>query len=199
VNILRASFVVLWLALAGAMPAWSATLTLPELLTSLSQVRTGDARFVEKRRVQALEQTLEYSGRLSFKAPDVFVRETLKPRPERLAVDGNTLTMSQGSRSRTVQLDTVPEAQVMVEAIRGTLTGNAAVLDKHFQTQLSGSAERWTLELVPKDFRLRELVSRIEIGGRQALVLSVALQMADGDQSVMTIEPAAASVPAAAI
>ena len=74
----------LWLgamaSLMPVMPAWSAALTLPELLKSLSQVRAGDARFVEKRRVQALEQTLEYTGRLSFKAPDVFVRETLKPR-----------------------------------------------------------------------------------------------------------------------
>jgi hypothetical protein len=37
-----------------------------------------------------LDRTLQSSGRLSFKAPDSFVRETLKPRHEKLAVDGNT-------------------------------------------------------------------------------------------------------------
>ena len=43
-----------------------------------------------------LERTLESSGRLSFEAPDTFVRETLKPRRDRVAVVGNTLTMSRG-------------------------------------------------------------------------------------------------------
>ena len=93
-----------------------------------------------------LDRTLQSSGRLSFKAPDSFVRETLKPRHEKLAVDGNTLTMSLGERSRTMQLDASPEAAVIVEAIRGTLTGNRATLERLFETTVSGDARAWTLE-----------------------------------------------------
>jgi outer membrane lipoprotein-sorting protein len=91
------------------------------------------------------------SGRLSFEAPDTFVRETLKPSRDRLAVTGNTLTMSRGDRSRTVQLDASPEAAVIVEAIRGTLTGNRAALERLFTPTVGGSAERWTLDLVPRE------------------------------------------------
>jgi outer membrane lipoprotein-sorting protein len=51
--------------------------------------------------VTVLDRTVVTSGRLFFEAPDTFVRETLKPSRDRLAVTGNTLTMSRGDRSRT--------------------------------------------------------------------------------------------------
>jgi outer membrane lipoprotein-sorting protein len=168
---------------------------LPQLTQLLSQVKTGEATFKEKRTVDMLERTLESSGRLSFAAPDTFVRETLKPRQEKVAVVGNNVTMSAGSRSRTVPLDSVPEAAVIMEAIRGTLTGNRELLERHFNAAVSGSAQRWSLELVPIEPRLRELVRSVQLGGQQSQVREVTVTMSDGDRSVMTIEPMAAAVP----
>jgi outer membrane lipoprotein-sorting protein len=175
---------------AAAAPAFD----LGALTTLLGQVRSGEATFVETRRVEMLDRTLMASGRLSFRAPDTFVRETLKPRHEKLAVDGNTLTMSLGERSRTMQLDASPEAAVIVEAVRGTLTGNRAALERLFEASVSGSAEHWTLELVPRDLRLRGQVQSVRLSGREATVREVQVLLADGDRSVMTIEPV---VPAA--
>ena len=40
---------------------------------------------------------------------------------------------------------------MIVEAMRGTLTGNRDALERQFDTSVSGSAERWSLELVPRD------------------------------------------------
>lgn len=166
---------------------------LDTLMVRLAQVKAGEATFTEKRTVFQLDQTqtLESSGRLSFAAPDRFTRETLKPRREQLAVVGNQLTLSQGSRSRTTPLDAVPEAVVIVEAIRGTLTGNRETLERHFTTQLLGGADRWHLDLVPRDARLRGQVSQVRLSGRQAQVREVQVTMTDGDRSVMQIEPAA--------
>jgi outer membrane lipoprotein-sorting protein len=158
-------------------------------------VKSGEATFVEKRQVAQLDQTLESSGRLSFSAPDTFVRETLKPRRERLAVVGNQLTMSQNSRSRSTTLDSVPEAAVIVEAIRGTLTGNRETLERYFTTQLSGAAERWQLDLVPREARLRGQVAQLRVSGRQGQLQEVQMTMADGDRSVMQITPVAESRP----
>jgi outer membrane lipoprotein-sorting protein len=181
-------FVWMMLALAcgaaGAAPA-----DLGSLLQLLAGVKAGEATFTEQRQVtlQDMTRTLESSGRLSFSAPDTFVRETLKPRRERLAVAGNTLTMSQGSRSRSVPLDTVPEAQVLVEAVRGTLTGNRELLDRHFTSQFSGSLEQWTLELVPREALLREQVARVTVSGVRAALTEVQVQLAGGDRSTMKI------------
>jgi outer membrane lipoprotein-sorting protein len=182
----------LLVGLVVGAPVQAAPLTLEALMAQLAQVRRGEARFVEQRHIQQLERTLEYSGRLSFVAPDVFVRETLSPRPEKLAVDGNVLTMTSGGRSRTLALDATPEAQMMVEAIRGTLTGDRAVLERHFSTQTRGSLERWTLELVPRSAQMRGQVSRVVLQGRLSQLREVQVLLADGDDTVMQIEPVAA-------
>ena len=176
---------------AGLVPIAraQASFDLAQLMQLLAQVKAGEAVFTEKRTVAMLERTLESSGKLSFEAPDTFVRETLKPRHERLAVVGNVVTMSLGSRSRTVPLDSVPEAAVIVEAIRGTLTGNGEAIERNFSAGVTGNAVRWTLELVPRVPRLRELVSSVRVSGEQALVREVAVAMADGDRSVMRIAP----------
>ena len=152
-------------ALAPCVAAAAPTLDLETLTAQLARVRSGEATFVEMRRIEMLDRTLTSSGRLMFKAPDVFVRETLKPRREKLAVDGNTLTMSIGERIRTLQLDASPEAAVIVEAIRGTLTGNRAALERLFETRVVGDASAWTLELVPRDLRLRGQVASVPMAG----------------------------------
>jgi hypothetical protein len=92
-----------------------------------------------------------------------------------------------------VPLDSVPEAAVIVEAIRGTLTGNREVLERNFNATVSGQAQRWTLELVPIEPRLRELVKLVQLSGQQTSVREVIVAMADGDRSVMTIDPATPS------
>jgi outer membrane lipoprotein-sorting protein len=173
--------------------AMAAPFDIAQLMRMLGEVRTGEATFVEKRQVRELDQVLESSGRLSFSAPDVFVRETLKPRSEKIAVDGNTVTMSRGSRTRTVQLDAVPEAQVIVEAIRGTLTGNREVLERHFTLQLGGSPGSWALDLTPRDARLRMQVSSIRVTGRNAVLDEVDIDLPGGDRSEMTIKPVASA------
>ncbi|MGY0193445.1 outer membrane lipoprotein carrier protein LolA [Leptothrix sp. BB-4] len=175
----------------GVSPAWA--FGLEDLMRTLASVKEGEASFVEKRTVASLDQPLVSSGRLSFTAPDRFERVTLKPRREALQVNGNTLTMSQGSRSRTLALDAVPEAQIMVEAVRGTLTGNQAALQKYFSTQVTGAAERWSLDLKPLDAKLRGTIAAIRVSGRQAEVQEIVLELADGDRSVMKIEPAMVS------
>ena len=179
-------------ALAPCVAAAAPTLDLETLTALLARVCSGEATFVEMRRIEMLDRTLTSSGRLMFKAPDVFVRETLKPRREKLAVDGNTLTMSIGERIRTLQLDASPEAAVIVEAIRGTLTGNRAALERLFETRVVGDASAWTLELVPRDLRLRGQVASVRVSGRESVVREVRVNLADGDHSVMTIEPVAA-------
>ncbi len=194
----RALSCLVGLCVAPLSARSQSSFTLAQLMQALAQVKSGEGSFVERRTVQMLERTLESSGRISFEAPDTFVRETIKPRRESVKVVGNNVTMSQGSRSRTLSLDAAPEAALIFEAIRGTLTGNREALEKNFRATVSGTAESWSLELVPREVLLRELVLSIRLSGLRALVREVLVVMADGDRSVMTIEPAITSVAAPA-
>ena len=173
------------------------SLDLARLMQALAQVKAGEATFTERRQVAMLDQPLESSGKLSFEAPDTFVRETLKPRRERIAISGNILTLSQGNRTRTMALDSAPEAAVIVEAIRGTLTGNGAALERVFNASVSGNSQLWFLELVPREARLRSQVISVRVAGQQGVVREVLVALTDGDRSVMSIDPVVATARAA--
>lgn len=181
------------LAVPLAVLATSATaLELGELMGLLAQTKAGEARFVEQRHVQGLGRPLQSSGTLSFTAPHRFARQTLLPRPEAMVVDGNQVTLTRNGRSRQMALDAVPEMALLVQAVRGTLTGDAAALRRAFKLSLNGQLAQWSLQLEPQDARLAAAVSYIHVTGRRGELRGVEVQMADGDRSVMTIEPAAA-------
>lgn len=181
------------LALA-ALPAHA--LDLPELMTLLAQKRSGEARFTEQREVKGLEAPLASSGTLSFAAPDRFTRKTLTPRPESMVVEGNIVTLTRNGRSRSLALDASPEMEAIVEAVRGTLTGNATSLQQHFKLAVAGTPEQWTLELKPATPRLAVMLDSVRIAGKRSELRTVEMRMADGDRSVMTIEPVAAGAGA---
>lgn len=178
----------LLLALACcAAPAWA--LDLPELMGLLSKQKSGEARFTEQRFVHGLEGPLDSRGTLSFNAPDKLVRRTLSPRDETMAVEGNTLTLSRGGRSRTLTLDSMPELLGLVEAMRGTLSGDGTTLQRYFRSTVSGSTANWTLDLLPADSRLAAQVRSIRISGRASEVVGLEMEFVGGDRSVMSITP----------
>jgi len=174
-------------ALLAALPAQALEVT--ELMALLTQVRSGEARFTEQRLVKGLDAPLVSSGTLSFAAPDRFVRRTLLPKAESMAVEGNIVTLVRGGKSRSFALDASPEMEAIVESVRGTLTGNAGSLRQHFQLAVSGSAEQWQLALQPVAPRLKVMLTDVRISGQRGLVKTVEMRLADGDRSLMQIEP----------
>jgi len=167
--------------------AWA--FDLPALMGLLARHKSGEARFTEQRFVRGLEGPIDASGTLSFTAPDRLARQTVTPRPESMVVEGNTLTLSRGGRTRTLALDSMPEMQGMIEAMRGTLSGDAPAIQRYFRSTLGGSREAWTLDLVPVDERLAAQVRSIRMSGRAGEVLGVEMEFIGGDRSVMTIVP----------
>ncbi len=190
-TVLRANCLLLLCVLVAPACAFD----LAQVTSLLAQRKSGEARFSEERHVSGIEGPLLASGTLSFAAPDSFVRTTTAPRAEQMRVEGNTLTLKRGGRTRQMTLDTIPELTALIEAVRGTLTGNAATLDRHFTVQVQGQATQWTLTLVPRDRRLATQVRELKITGAQGDLRVVELWLAGGDRSVMSIEPARSIEP----
>jgi outer membrane lipoprotein-sorting protein len=175
---------------AGLLAAPAQALELTELMTLLAQKRSGEERFTEQREVKGLDAPLASSGTLSFAAPDRFTRKTTAPRAETMAVEGNIVTLTRNGRTRSMALDASPEMEAIVESVRGTLTGNAASLQQHFRIGVAGTPEQWTIELKPLTPRLAVMLEVVRIGGRRSELRTVEMRMADGDRSLMQIEPA---------
>jgi len=177
------------LLLAACAPAWA--LDLPGLAALLGQRRNAEARFVEERFVAGLDQPLRSSGTLSFTAPDRFARTTLEPRLESMSVEGNTVTLKRGGRTRQMSLDTVPEATALVEALRGTLSGDLATLQKFYTARVDGNATRWKLTLTPLAQRIGTQVRQLDIEGQGPDLKTVEVLLTGGDRSLMSIETVA--------
>ncbi|HUH83238.1 MAG TPA: LolA-related protein [Stellaceae bacterium] len=180
--------------LAGGVPALAAApdgghLDLQQLMQRLSEVRRSTAYFSEHKELAMLNEPLDSSGTLAYVAPDKLEKDTLLPKPERITVDGDKLTLSQSGDpgSRTVSLRDQPELGAFVESIRATLAGDLPALQRYYNVTLQGSLLAWQMTLEPKERRLREMVKWIRISGRDASIRSIDSEEADGDRSEMTI------------
>lgn len=190
----RRRVLALLLAVAVA-PLQAQAFDLKALMQRMAQRKAGEARFTEERTVKGIDGPLLASGTLSFSAPDRFARHTLHPTKESMEVQGRTLLLKRGTRTRQMEMDMVPEVGALLDAMRATLTGDAALLQKHFATELTGNDAKWVLRLKPRDERLARQVQQIELVGQAADLRSIELQMAGGDRSLMLLEPVQAPAP----
>lgn len=163
-----------------------------QLMQSLAKVASGRATFVETKYLAMLDRPLQSSGELVYRAPDHLEKRTLKPRPETLVIDGDTLAIERGSRKLSVQLQEYPELAGFLDSIRGTLAGDRKALERTFKLKLEGSAERWQLSLSPLDAKMATTIHLIRIAGSRDNVRSIEIIQTDGDRSVMTVTRAAA-------
>jgi hypothetical protein len=159
------------------------------LMRGLAQHEGGRARFVETKSIALLDKPVVSSGELLYVPPARLEKRTLKPKPELMILDGDLLRLERGKHKFTVRLSEQPEAMAFVDSLRGTLSGDKAALEKSYKLRLSGNEERWTLDLLPNDQRIAAFVLRIVFGGTRNRVEWIRYQQADGDSSVMTIEP----------
>jgi len=179
---------LVWLALLVSPIVQGAPLSIAQLMADLAKHPQGAATFTEKKTISILEQPVESSGELLFIAPARLEKRTLKPKPETMVLDGDTLTLERGQRKHVLQLKDYPEVAGMIESIRATLAGDRKALERVYHLALDGSNERWTLVLTPLDPKVGAVIARIRMEGAKDVVRSVEITQADGDSSLMTIE-----------
>lgn len=188
VRLFRLAPIVLGLVLAMSSPAALAAWDIQQLMDSLAQNRSSQASFVEKKTIAILERPVESSGQLFYTAPDHLEKRTLKPKPESMVIDGGDLLIERGHQKHRLQLQAYPELAAFIDSIRGTLAGDRQALERNYQLSLEGTAERWTLQLLPRDDKMLAVVQRIRIAGARDQVRSIEITQADGDSSLMSIE-----------
>lgn len=166
-----------------AADAWN----VERLMSTLGRQTEGRATFTERKYLAVLDAPVESSGELRFRAPDRLEKITVKPRPESLVLEGDTLTVTRGERRHVVKLSDYREVAAFVDSIRATLAGDRAALERTYALTLGGTAERWKLTLLPRDPAMAEVVLRITITGSRAQLGEIEILQADGDRSVMQI------------
>ncbi|PKO91407.1 MAG: acyltransferase [Betaproteobacteria bacterium HGW-Betaproteobacteria-10] len=169
--------------------AIAATFDVAQLMAELAKLKGGQAKFVEKKYISLLDKPIISTGEMSFTHPDQLEKRTLTPRTEILRLDKDLLSIEREKQKLTVNLNNQPEALAFIDSIRGTLTGNRTALEKNYRLHLSGTFEKWVLTLLPSDQKIAALVLRIELSGNKSQIRRIEYLLADGDRSVMSLEP----------
>lgn len=183
----------LWLLALTLLPLTAARAAdeLERLMALLAAHPGGTVRFVERRHMAMLDAPLVSRGEMSYRAPDWLERRTLSPRPERLLLDKDTLTLERDQRRMSMPVSQRPEVEAFVASIRSTLQGDRAALERHYRVALQGQPEkRWTLTLEPLQARLRGIVTQIVISGVGVAVDRIDYTQSDGDRTEMRLESA---------
>jgi outer membrane lipoprotein-sorting protein len=171
-----------------ALPAFAA-FDVGQLMNELAKHKGGKAKFVEKKTISLLDKPVVSTGEMSYIAPAYLEKRTLTPKPEILILDKDMLSIERDKQKLSINLSNQPEALAFIDSVRGTLTGNRAALEKNYGLYLSGTADKWVLTLLPSEPKIAALVLRIVVTGSKNQIRSIEYLQADGDRSLMTIEP----------
>jgi hypothetical protein len=183
----RAALFASLAVVAGAVSA--APWDLSQLMRALASNPGGRASFVETKYIALLDAPVQSSGELTYAPPDRLEKRTQKPKAEYMKLDKDTLSIERGNKKLAINLGDQPEALAFVDSIRRTLAGDRAALERHYALHLVGTAERWTLNLLPNDPRIAALVTSITIAGEGNQVRRIEYRQADGDRAVMSVAP----------
>jgi hypothetical protein len=162
------------------------------LMQMLARVQESRATFTEVKAISGLTHPLRGSGRLFYRRPSHLEKVTLEPRAEQLVVDGNRLALAEGQAApRVIDLDGEPLIRALVDAIRGTLSGDLAALRRSYGVGMEGAFAAWRLTLIPTDPTVAQLVLRTTIEGTGTSLRAVQTTLINGDDMRMTITPSA--------
>ncbi len=172
---------------ACAQGAPSQSVDLSELMARFGAVKSAAAHFTERKYLHMLKAPLGDSGTLVYAAPDKLQKDTLRPNPERLTLDGDTLTIERRGKTQTLSLADYPQVGGFIEGIRATLAGDLAGLQQVYLTHIEGSLDAWRLVLQPRDEKMREIVRSIAISGADVHISRIETVERDNDRTDMTI------------
>ncbi|GJM11041.1 MAG: hypothetical protein DHS20C11_33170 [Lysobacteraceae bacterium] len=179
---LALSAIAIWSTLATA-----SDLALSDVLPdSVLGQEAQEIAFDETQSSPALAVDLRSSGTLIYQpATGALTKRIDNPAPAELVVEGDTMRMVSGERSRTISLRKRPEVQVFFDSLRALLTGDEETLQRLFSVEVSGTRSSWTVQLTPSHERLRRLVSSLVILGNERKISSIKTSHGKGETRLM--------------
>ena len=103
-------------------------------------------------------------------------------------VDGDRLSLIiAGQQPRLIDLRDEPALAALVDAMRGTLSGDLSTLRRSYAVAMRGDVGAWTLTLTPAAPPLTDMLRQVVVEGAAATLRRVETLQPNGDRSVMTI------------
>lgn len=138
------------------------------LFASFARHQQLQADFEEIRTSGMLAIPMKSEGRLLFRAPAYLEKRIDRPFQEIQIIDGDRLQLQRIGRDpqpREISLGSVPELELIVNAMRYTLAGDLSYLRGLYEIRASGTRKLWRLRLQPRDASVAMRFEFVEISG----------------------------------
>ncbi|WP_345293871.1 LolA-related protein [Luteimonas vadosa] len=164
------------------------------ILARLARPAPMSTPFVEVRDSPMLKAPLRIQGLYVRPDADTLVREVRSPYAETTTIRAGEATIARDGRTpRRFSLSRVPELASLQASFGALLTGDGESLSRSYRIESSGTRQRWTLTLVPKDAKLANRVRDIVLHGRGAELRCIETRPAKGDTQRTLLAGAARS------
>ena len=160
------------------------------IMRRLAALPDRRATFVDCKTLSSLAAPVQSGGTLVFRHPDHLEKLTTSPRPERLVIEGGTLSLSGAGGARTVALDTHPALRLLATTLTATLGGDLPALLRLFVVSAEGSLASWRMVLRPADPSLGRFVASVTLDGAGDNLRALRIVQANGDTETMQVQPA---------
>jgi hypothetical protein len=178
----------LLLLLLGLGHATAQDASLEQALQAARVVPPATVAFEELRYSSLLQEPLRLSGHMEL-LPDGSLRKQVEsPFRETITFDGRDIRVQRDSQpARTLGAGS-RQLRKLLNGFRALLGGDAAQLDKDFETTTSGTVDDWQLLLKPRQ-TTRHLRS-ISIRGSRDTAESIDIDQGPGERSLVTLQHA---------
>ncbi len=136
------------------------------VLSKLARPAPMRTSFVELRGSKLLKQPLQVSGEYRRPDTDTFIRDVRAPYLEVTTIRAGQATITRAGKSRTFSLSRAPELAGLQSSFGALLSGDRALLQRHYTIDTDGTQTQWQMTLVPKDKAMAKRVRDIQLYGR---------------------------------
>ena len=172
------------------LPAQASEAELLSIFQLLKAQQRSKVNYSEEKHLNVLDAPLVQTGVLEYIPPNTLIREQQKPRFQRFEVIDDYLIIQRKNKKQQMELGRYPVLRAFIESIRKVMAGDLDGLRKYYETHFSGTAEKWTLNLTPRDKELRRFVSKIQFHGERGVLSRIAVYEVNGDKSIMSLTSA---------
>lgn len=163
------------------------------ILQRLARPAPMRTQFVELRGSRLLKAPLRIEGEYRRPSDDVLVRQVRAPYAETSTIRGSDVTIARGAAAKTYPLDRAPELAGLRSSFGALLSGDRALLERHFKLESRGTRERWTLRLAPREKAMAARVRELVLHGRGAELRCIETFPVKGDAQRTLLAGAAQS------
>ena len=160
------------------------------IIRGIDTPRDTPIPFVERRTNRLLTEPLTLNGEILFTTDGTLSKQIGEPFDERITISARRVELRRGGKVRRLSLDRRPDIKAFYIGMQALLAGDTSSLFESFDVVATESADGWSLDLAPKEEKLRRFVARFLISGKAAQVLTVRTEQPGGDWQEMSFHAA---------